>query len=267
MSPDASRRRSTALVLVRVVLGLIFAMYGILKVLGGQYNYGDWVIDKKTTDGTSLVWAFFGYSQFYGRLTGLFELIPAILLLIPRTATIGALALFAVSLNITAMDFAYHYPVVKYMALLYTTLLGVLLWADRHKLMLLLEDNERARSALAAISATGERPPMSPRTRKLILTAAGVVVLAAANVTAASLSGFPAAEAARAVAARSEPNADIELLRTRAQGLIGVSWTSTLDFRVAERGTVDTVRVLARKRTGFLPWQVQRVERITAGSK
>lgn len=68
------------------------------------------MIDKKTTDGTSLVWAFFGYSQFYGRLTGLFELIPAVLLMIPRTATIGAAALFAVSLNITAMDFAYGYP-------------------------------------------------------------------------------------------------------------------------------------------------------------
>jgi uncharacterized membrane protein YphA (DoxX/SURF4 family) len=257
------RRWSTLLTVVRVGLGLIFAMYGLLKVLGGQYNYGDWVIDKKTTDGTSLVWAFFGYSQFYGRLTGLFELIPAILLLIPRTATLGALALFAVSLNITAMDFAYHYPSVKYMALLYTSLLGLLLWADRHKLMLLLEDNERARAALATISASRERTRMNPRTRKVLLSAVAIVVVIAANVIAASLSRFPTAEAAQAVAATSQPNANIELLRTRAQGLFGVNWTSTLDFRVAEGATVDTVRVLARKVTGFLPWQVERVERGT----
>ena len=87
-----------------------------MKVLGGQYNYGDWVSDKKTVDGTSLVWAFYGYPRC-GRFTGLVELVPAIFLLIPRTATIGAAALFAVALNVTAMDFGFHYPAVKYFAL------------------------------------------------------------------------------------------------------------------------------------------------------
>jgi hypothetical protein len=63
------------------------------------------------------------------------------------------------------------------------------------------------------------------------------------------------------VAARSTPNANIELLRTRAQGLFGLNWTSTLDFKVAEGGAIDTVRVHARKITGFLPWRVETVER------
>ena len=256
-----SPRAHWALTVIRVGLGLIFATYGVLKVLGGQYNYGDWVIDKKTTDGTSLVWAFFGYSQFYGRLTGLFELIPAILLMIPRTATIGAAALFAVSLNITAMDFAYGYPFVKYMALLYTFLLGVLLWADRHKLMLLLEDKERARVALASISLARGHAPMTRRANRLLLAGVAVFIVLAANLMAASLSMFPVDAATRAVAARSAPNANIELLRTRAQGLIGLSWTSTLDFSVADGGTIDTIRVRARKLTGFLPWRVEDVER------
>ena len=255
-----SPRARWALTFIRVGLGLIFATYGVLKVLGGQYNYGDWVIDKKTTDGTSLVWAFFGYSQFYGRLTGLFELIPAILLMIPRTATIGAAALFAVSLNITAMDFAYGYPFVKYMALLYTVLLGVLLWADRHKLMLLLEDNDRARAALASISQSRVHVPMGRRTKRLLLAAVAVFIVLAANLLAASLSMFPVDAATRAVVGRSGPNANVELLRTRAQGLFGLNWTSTLDFSVADRGTLDTVRVHARKITGFLPWRVERVE-------
>lgn len=254
-------RWAVALTVIRIALGLIFAMYGLLKVLGGQYNYGDWVIDKKTTDGTSLVWAFFGYSPYYGRLTGLFELIPAILLMIPRTATIGAAALFAVSLNITAMDFAYGYPAVKYMALLYTVLLAVLLWADRHKLMLLLEDNERARVALASISLSRGHSAMSHRVKRLLLAGVAVFIILAANLMAASLSMFPIDAATRAVAAQRTPNANIELMRTRAQGLIGLNWTSTLDFKVAEGGTIDTVRVHARKITGFLPWRVETVER------
>jgi len=100
------------------------------------------------------VWAFYGYSPFYGRFTGLFELVPAILLLIPRTATIGAAALFAVALNVTAMDFGYDYPAVKYFALVYTILLGVLLWVDREKLSLLLLDREQS----ACFSASRSRP-------------------------------------------------------------------------------------------------------------
>ena len=262
---SARSRGAVALTVIRIGLGLIFAMYGLLKVLGGQYNYGDWVIDKKTVDGTSLVWAFFGYSQFYGRLTGLFELVPAILLMIPRTATIGAAALFAVSLNITAMDFGYGYPAVKYMALLYTTLLGVLLWADRHKLMLLLEDNERARAALESIALSRTDKRMGSRAKRILLVGVAVFVVLAANLMAASLSMFPVDAATRAVAAQSTPNANIELLRTRAQGLFGLNWTSTLEFKVAEAGVVDTVRVRARKITGFLPWRVEHVERIKQG--
>jgi len=57
---------------------------------------------------------------------------------------IGAAALFAVALNVTAMDFGYDYPAVKYFALVYTILLGVLLWVDREKLSLLLLDREQA---------------------------------------------------------------------------------------------------------------------------
>lgn len=107
---------------VRLLLFAVFAAYGTVKLLGGQYDYGDWVISNRTQDGTSVVWAFYGYSPVYGRFTGLYELGPALLLLSRRTAPLGALALFAVSLNITVMDFAYGYPMVKYFSLAYTLL-------------------------------------------------------------------------------------------------------------------------------------------------
>lgn len=120
---------------VRVLMFAVFAGYGSIKLLGGQYDYGDWVISNRTADGTSVVWAFYGYSPVYGRFTGLYELLPALMLLSRRTATLGAMALFAVSLNITVMDFAYGYPMVKYFALAYTLLCLFLVVQDRDRLL------------------------------------------------------------------------------------------------------------------------------------
>ena len=257
-----STRWAATLQVIRVFLAITFATYGLVKVLGGQYNYGDWVIDKKTVDGTSLVWAFYGYSPMYGRFTGLFELVPAILLLIPRTATIGAAALFAVALNVTAMDFGFHYPAVKYFALGYTVLLGVLLWADREKLSLLLLNREQAR-AVAALTPTlpveASGPMFSPVMRRVLLTAAGLFVIGAANVAALSISKGPEPVALRAIESRVRPNEHVELLRSRQTGLIGVDWTATVDYAVIGAQSTDTVTVHARKITALFPWRVTQV--------
>ncbi|HWM05206.1 MAG TPA: hypothetical protein VNP92_22935 [Actinophytocola sp.] len=127
--------RPRVVVAVRFLLAAVFIMYGGIKLFGGQYYYGDWVIAKAENPGPGLVWAFYGYSPFYGRVTGLFELLPALLLLSRRTATLGALALFAVSLNVTLMDFAFDYPMVKFFALGYTLLCAFLLWQGRARLL------------------------------------------------------------------------------------------------------------------------------------
>ena len=257
-----STRWAATLQVIRVFLAITFATYGLVKVLGGQYNYGDWVIDKKTVDGTSLVWAFYGYSPMYGRFTGLFELVPAILLLIPRTATIGAAALFAVALNVTAMDFGFHYPAVKYFALGYTVLLAVLLWADREKLSLLLLNREQARAIAASpptLSAEASRPLFSPVMRRVLLTAAGLFVVGAANVAALSISKGPEPVARRAIESRVRPNERLELLRSRQTGLIGVNWTATVDYLVIGAQSTDTVTVHARKITALFPWRVTQV--------
>jgi len=254
-----STRWAATLHVIRVFLAITFATYGLVKVLGGQYNYGDWVIDKKTVDGTSLVWAFYGYSPMYGRFTGLFELVPAILLLVPRTATIGAAALFAVALNVTAMDFGFHYPAVKYFALGYTVLLAVLLWADREKLSLLLLSREQARVVAASpptLSAEASQPLFSPVMRRVLLTAAGLFIIGAANVAALSISKGPEPVARRAVEGRMQPNERLELLRSRQTGLIGVDWTATVDYAVIGAQSTDTLTVHARKITALFPWRV-----------
>ena len=258
----SSSRWAATLKMIRVFLGITFATYGLVKVLGGQYNYGDWVIDKKTVDGTSLVWAFYGYSPMYGRFTGLFELVPAILLLIPRTATIGAAALFAVALNVTAMDFGFHYPAVKYFALGYTVLLGVLLWADREKIALLLLDREQA-SAVAGLAPTlptePVRPLFAPATRRVLQVLTALFVFGAANIVALSISKGPEPVARRAIDDRVQPNERLEMLRSRQTGLIGVNWTATVDYALIGSQSTDTITVHARKVTAFLPWRVTQV--------
>src|SRR5215469_2473027 len=96
--------------LIHIFLGITFLFYGLVKVAGGQFKYDGFVLDSQTTDGPSLVWCFYGYSPLYGRLIGLAEIIPALLLFLPRTRTIGALLLLPIAANITAMDFCFHFP-------------------------------------------------------------------------------------------------------------------------------------------------------------
>jgi uncharacterized membrane protein YphA (DoxX/SURF4 family) len=156
------RARRVALLLIRWVVGLAFVVYGTVKIAGYQFIYThDWTVSGQMTDGTTLVWVFFGYSPVYGRLIGLAELVPAVLLLIPRTATLGALILLPIIANITVMDFCFGFPEVKYTALLLTSLCLVLVAADRHKLrralsVILSSDRDRRPGAAGPFEAPHE---------------------------------------------------------------------------------------------------------------
>ncbi|MET8759535.1 hypothetical protein [Lentzea sp. NPDC004782] len=155
---------SKTVLVIRLLMAAIFIVYGGVKLAGGQYYYGDWNdMAKSTVDGTSLVWLFYGYSPFYGRVTGLFELVPAIMLLFRRTTFTGACALFVVGLNITLMDFAFDYPFVKYMAALYTVLCGFLVLHDRAKLRDIFADPQVVPPAGSGVAR--ERPGSSSRRR------------------------------------------------------------------------------------------------------
>lgn len=182
MAPLESRLDRRTLVLsrtifvLRVFLGLTFLLYGIEKILGGQFFYGDWSFDKKTVDGGALVFGFFGYSPVYARFLGLCEALPAVLLFFRRTATLGAAILFAVGLNITVMDFCYDGMLrrVKYVALAYTVMLGFLLLCDWPRLRLAFWPSSTAGIATAADTA---RVPTSVAAR-IMLIFGGVIFFA-----------------------------------------------------------------------------------------
>jgi uncharacterized membrane protein YphA (DoxX/SURF4 family) len=235
-------------VIIRCFLAVVFIVYGLTKLLGGQFNYGDWTLDKKTVDGTSLVWSFYGYSPLYGRFIGLTELIPAIILLIPRTATVGAIALFMVALNVTVMDFAFGFPSVKYFALFYTVLLGFLLWSDRAKLLRLIEP--------APSSSQGNAAARSPLLRRAGVAAGVLFLLFTANIFATSLDRGPERAAQQYLQSRLPGASELQLLRSRYTGLLGVGRSALIDFRVTRANITDTVQVQAHKLSGFTPWRM-----------
>jgi uncharacterized membrane protein YphA (DoxX/SURF4 family) len=241
-------RRGSILTAIRVFLAIVFISYGVVKLFGGQFYYGDWTIDKKTVGGPFLVWAFYGYSPVYARFIALAELVPGIMLLIPRLATVGAAALFAVSLNVTVMDFAFDFPDVKYAALVYTALLGVLLWADRERLRLLVAPQGRAGGA-------GFRWTIG---RSVAAGGVGAFVTFAANLILTALAPGPEAAAAAVVKRHVEPGEQVELVRSRYTGLFGINRTATIEFAVkkADGGSRREVFMHARKTNGFTPWRV-----------
>ncbi|HEY2912529.1 MAG TPA: hypothetical protein VGK21_04165 [Candidatus Angelobacter sp.] len=93
-----SRVGYAAMTVARYFLGLAMMPYAIDKLLAYQFKLPAWVYAQPlgATTGRNLAWATFGYSPHLQMLLGLFELIPALLLLNVRTRRLGALFMFPV---------------------------------------------------------------------------------------------------------------------------------------------------------------------------
>lgn len=253
------RADSLALVLVRRFLGVVFIAYGLVKLFGGQFVYDDWTITRSTADGPFLVWAFYGFSPQYARFIALCELVPALLLLFPRTAFVGAAALLPVALNITVMDFAYGFPAVKYLAAIYTALLLLLVWVEREKVWMLFRPLPRVQAAFAATRTLQlPEPPAPPsrRAQRIIAVASTLFMLWVANLVVESSTDGPEPRAIR-IASEGLP-APLVLERSRLQGQSGIGRVATVDLRdAADRSA--TTRVYLTRLVGFVPWRVDSV--------
>ena len=256
----ANLRRGTILT-IRFFLAVVFMTYGAVKLLGGQFYYGDWVIDKKTVDGTFLVWAFYGYSPVYGHVVGLFEFVPALMLLFRRTTTLGAAALLAVNLNITVMDFCFGFPGVKYAVLMYTCLAAVLVLDDFPKWKLMLQTRGETEALAAEAAAHPEkyfekRRRLSRAAWAAVLFVGGPFVVFALNVLGTAIDPGPERQAAQALAERGIPKEDVELVRSRYTGLFGIRRTADMEFRLKRPAGANTVHVSATRASGFSSWRI-----------
>lgn len=256
---------------VRIFLAIVFILYGVVKLLGGQFYYGDWTMSKSTASGTFLVWAFYGYSPFYGHIIGLFELGPAVMLLFRRTATAGAAALFAVSLNITIMDFGFNFPSVKYVCAFYTALCVVLLALDYKKLLLFVASPPEAAEAFAAVSR--HRLEHREAGRRVSKRAAiiGLVILIpflifVLNLLGTALDPGPQIRAEAALIERGFKPDDLELVQSRVRGAWGINRTAEVDFKVLNAAPLKIIHVDAIRSNGFTGWRVTKVhEEAVAG--
>lgn len=250
---------------VRIFLAIVFMSYGVIKLLGGQFYYGDWTMSKNTASGPFLVWAFYGYSPFYGHIIGLFEFVPALMLLFRRTATAGAAALFAVSLNITIMDFGFDFPSVKYACAFYTLLCMVLLAFDYKKLLLFAGSREETAEAFAAAAQYRWQHRDVPRriNRKALIV--GLIVLVpfvvfVLNLIGTSLDPGPQIKAEAALAARGFKQSELEMVRSRIHGVWGINRTAEVYFRVLNAKPPKMLQVDAVRPNGFVSWRVTKIQ-------
>ena len=232
--------------LLRWFLAIVFLAYGGVKLAGGQFYHGDFVIDSKTVDGTFFVWAFFGWSKPYSIFAGLGEFVPAILLLFPRTATLGAAMLFSVSLNITVMTFAFGFPSVKFFSLTYTILLGVLLAHDLPRLL---------PAFLPAVPPRQE--PFGRFGRVMLSITGGVLLLIVAAALSESLTPPPDAAVRSRVVAMGVPEDSLHFVRSRYTGQL-FGRAGEIEYR-----TLDSTRTFiakVRRPHSFRPWRVESIE-------
>jgi hypothetical protein len=244
------RHARTVLYLVRLFLGITFVVYGVIKVLGGQFIYDGFVIDSRTTDGTTLVWSFFGYSPVYGRLIGVAELVPGILLLFRRTQPLGAVCLLPVTANITLMDFCYGFPPVKYFSLLLTVLCAAAVACEYRRLLPLV----------AAEPSSGEpaaRPSRGRALQWVALLLVGVPVgFFLLNLVGASITPGPEGAARAWCAEQGWKAEDLVLRGWRATGWSGLNREGHVDFEVRGSGPPRVLHVAVRRPHSFVGWQV-----------
>ncbi|MGC1782244.1 MAG: hypothetical protein WA708_06985 [Acidobacteriaceae bacterium] len=261
MSPAIRR---TILVL-RIFLAIVFINYGLVKVLGGQYYYGDWTISKSTVDGNGLIWAFFGYSPIYGRLTGLFELLPGIFILFRRTAWASAAALFAVSLNVTLMDYLFHFHgAAKQGALVYTILALAVVLLDYKKLRLVLASPEevqaastalRAKSSIIETNSKRHRPALI--TACIVIVAAFIVLDANFQLVALQSQNMPEKRARAALTERGLHSDELTFVRGGMRpGFLGFNNRGWVDFKVQTPTGARNIRVNEISPSGFVGWRV-----------
>lgn len=102
------------IVYARYYLGLYLIIYGLFKLLEGQFVFHDYGrLEENFGDATpmGLLWTFMGHSKIYGGFTGIMEAGAGFLLLFHNTKTLGALLSVAVMSNVVLMNFCFDVPV------------------------------------------------------------------------------------------------------------------------------------------------------------
>lgn len=131
----------------RLFLAANFLIYGAAKLMMGQFGIPASEIAAVKGEGFVTAWTFFGYSRTYEIFIGLGEIISAILIMIPRTATLGAVCYFPIVLNVMMVNYCFDIGVQDLSTVL-TIMCVILLWLDRKKLFLIFAAEYKGRQTI-----------------------------------------------------------------------------------------------------------------------
>src|ERR1700688_725151 len=113
-SQDHRRLHAGSRLVVRYTLGSTLLVYGMLKLIKGQFMFphlGRLQEPYGEMSPMGLLWTFMGYSTPYNLFAGAAEAGAAVLLFFRRTTTLGALLAVAVMTNVVMINFSYDVPV------------------------------------------------------------------------------------------------------------------------------------------------------------
>ncbi|MFC3884644.1 hypothetical protein ACFOU2_14540 [Bacillus songklensis] len=129
----------------RLFLAANFLIYGAAKLTMGQFGTPTPEMAAINGEGFVMAWTFFGYSRVYEIFIGLGEVISAILIMIPRTATLGAVCYFPIVVNVMMVNYCFDIGVQDLSTVL-TSMCLILLWLDRRKLVMFMAQKQKAGS-------------------------------------------------------------------------------------------------------------------------
>ncbi|HXD29910.1 MAG TPA: DoxX family membrane protein [Pyrinomonadaceae bacterium] len=111
----SSRLLRVFTVFIRIILALAFLPSGVTKLLGNRFTM------LGLDNPVGFFFEALYRTGFYWRFLGICQLLAALLLVIPRTATIGALVYFPLILNIFVITVSMHFqgtPIITGLMLL-----------------------------------------------------------------------------------------------------------------------------------------------------
>lgn len=93
----------------RWVAAMLCVSYGFAKINGAQFTVLDSELERPLgqVSGFWLTWYYFGYSPLYGNVLALIQIVCGVLLIVPRTALLGAVLLLPIAVNIVLIDVSY----------------------------------------------------------------------------------------------------------------------------------------------------------------
>lgn len=150
-------------VLLRVTLFVAMFIYGLAKVMKGQFADPSLLRLLQPVGDLSpmgLAWTFMGHSFYYSLFIGFTELLGGMLVLFRKTLTLGSLIIVGVMTNVAIMNFTYDIP-VKLLSTHLVLMALILLLTDSQRILKFFFKNETAEKADHYV------PNINPRLKKL----------------------------------------------------------------------------------------------------